>query len=367
MRNLSIIIIFSFLSVLNIYGQSAGEEGGESAELSLRIKSMNFIKNNEYYNPVIEGYTMPGFFFQPEVIYVPSAKVTLRAGTHLLKYWGTEKFSQVKPVYSVTLNLSEKISFTIGTLSGSDSHRLFDPHFNSERLYNSYFENGAQFRVLNDNLFSDTWLGWENFIFKGDSTREIFNFGESFRYTFSPVAGFLHFEVPVQIQFKHFGGQISNYPEHVETYFNLAAGLRINADLANKRYGQVGVEYLQFINKVFAGESPSGISHGYSSWIRLHYTWKALYIGAAYWNAHDFYAPNGNQIYGSVSDYEPHLVIPDRRIISNFVYITFLPESYLELFLGLDTYYDVDLKRLDNSVTVHLNFDRLIKLKTFKH
>jgi hypothetical protein len=367
MRNIAITFIIIFITVLNINGQSGEETGSQSGELSLRIKSMNFIKNNEYYNPIVEGYTMLGFFFQPELVYAPSEKVTLRAGTHLLKYSGTKKFSQVRPVFSTTLDLSEKTSLTIGTLSGSDRHRLFDPHFNSERFYNAYVEDGFQLTSLNDKIFTDTWLSWENFIFKGDSTREIFTFGESFKYTSSPVAGFLQFEVPVQVQLKHFGGQISNYPEHVETYFNLATGLRINIDLADKRYGQAGIEYLQFINKVFAGESASGISYGYSSWIRLHYTYKALYIGAAYWNAHNFYAPNGNPIYGSVSDYQPDVVIPDRRIITNFLYLTLLPESYLGLFLGLDTYYDTDLKRLDNSITLHLNFDKLIKLATLKH
>jgi hypothetical protein len=367
MRNLAIILITVFIPVWESYGQSAPETGSEPGELSLRVKSINFIKNNEYYNPVIEGYTMPGFFFQPELVYAPTGKVTLHAGTHLLKYWGTEKFSQVRPVFSTSLDLSKNTSLILGTLSGSDKHRLFDPHFNSERLYSAYVEDGVQLTSKNDNLFNDTWLSWENFIFKGDSTREIFTFGESFRYTSSPVAGFLQFEVPLQFQLKHFGGQISNYPEQVETYFNLATGVRINIDLADKRYGQAGIEYLQFINKVFAGESPTGISNGYSSWIKLHYTYKAFYIGAAYWKAHDFYAPNGNPIYGSVSDYQPGEVIPERRIISNFFYLTLLPESYLELFLGLDTYYDVDLKRLDNSITLHLNFDKLFRLATLKH
>jgi hypothetical protein len=367
MRNLAITFIIIFITIWKSYGQSAEETGSQPGELSLRIKSLNFIKNTEYYNPIVEGYTIPGFFFQPELIYAPSGKVALRAGTHLLKYWGTEKFSQIRPVFSATLDLSENTSLTLGTLSGSDRHRLFDPHFNSERLYTAYVEDGFQLTSKNDHLFSDTWLSWENFIFKGDSTREVFTFGESFRYTSSPVAEFLHFEVPVQVQLKHFGGQISNYSEPVETFLNLATGLRLNADLAEKRCGQAGIEYLQFINNEFNGESQSGISYGYASWIRLHYTFKALYFGAAYWKSHNFFAPNGNPIYGSVSDYQPGVVIPDRRIISNFVYLTLLPESYLELFLGLDTYYDVDLKRLDNSITLHLNFDKLFKLVTLKH
>ena len=171
----------------------------------------------------------------------------------------------------------------------------------------------------------------------------------------------------MQLQFKHFGGQITNYQEPVKTYFNFATGLRINIDLAEKRYGQAGIEYLQFINNEFPGKSVAGISNGNASWLRLHYSYKALYIGAAYWKAHNFFAPNGNAIYGSVIDNQAKFVVPCRRIISNFVYLTLLPESYLELFLGLDTYYDINLKRMDYAIALHLNFDKLIKLVTLKH
>ncbi len=367
MRYLAITIILLIVTILNIYGQITEETGTQSGDLSLRIKNINFVKNNEYYNPIIEGYTLLGYFFQPELVYTPSRKVTLRAGTHLLRYSGADKYSQIRPVFSTTLNFSGKTSLTLGTLSGSDKHRLLDPHFDGERLYSAYVEDGFQFTTSNDHLFNDTWLSWENFIFKGDTTREVFTVGESFRYTSSPVAEFIQFEIPVQVQFKHFGGQISNYPEPVETYFNLATGLRINFDLAQKRFGQAGIEYLQFINNELNGESEPGISDGYASWIRLHYTYKAIYIGAAYWKSHNFFAPNGNAIYSSVSEYQEDVVIPDRKLITNYFYLTLLPESYLELFLGLETYYDVDLKRMDSALTLHLNFDKLIKLAALKH
>jgi hypothetical protein len=367
MRSLAITIFTFLVSVCNIFGQAKEETGTQTGDLSLRIKSIAFVRDDEYSSPVIEGYTLPGFFFHPELVYAPSAKFNISAGVHLLKYAGKEKFSQIKPVLSASLKLSEKTTLTIGTLSGSQRHRMFDPHFNSERLYSAYSEDGFQLTSVNDHFFNDTWLSWENFIVKGDSTREIFTFGESFKYTSSPVADFIRFEVPVQIQFKHFGGQISNYTEQVETFFNMATGLRINFDLAQKRYGETGIEYLQFINNQLNGVSASGISHGYASWLRFHYTYKALYLGAAYWKSHNFFAPNGDNIYGSVSDYQPNVVVPERKIISNFVYLTLLPESYLEFFFGLDTYYDVIDKRLDYALTLHLNFDKLVRLATLKN
>jgi hypothetical protein len=369
MRYLPITFFLFYLTTWELSGQvnEITNAPPGAGDLSLQLKSISFVKNNEYFNPVTEGYTMLGFFLQPQLVYTPSGKISLCAGIHLLKFHGTAKFSQVRPVFSASLNLTENTVLRIGTLDGSEKHRLFDPHFNSERLYNAYAEDGFQLKTDNSRLFNDTWLSWENYIFKGDTTREIFTFGESFSYKFSPIADNILIEVPVQVQFKHFGGQISNYPEHVETFFNFAAGLRINIDIAGRKYGQAGIEYLQFMNNELNGESQSGITNGQASWLRFHYTYKAITFGAAYWKSHDFYAPDGNAIYSSVSDYQRNVIIHDRKIITNNLSLKFLPESYFELFLGLDTYYDINLKRLDNSITLHLNFDKLIRLATIKH
>jgi hypothetical protein len=385
-RYLSVTVILLIFSAWNIYGQTGDETGKTNGELSIRIKSLSFFKDNEYFNTIgqskfnlisslpgfvdksqwVEGYTLVGFFLQPEFVYSPSNKVTIRAGAHLLKYSGLKKFSEIKPVFSATVKLMESTSLTIGSLSGSDRHQLFDPHFNSERLYTDYSEDGFQSTTSTDHIFNDNWTSWEKFIVKGDSIREIFTIGESFKYTSSTVADFLQFEVPVQFQFKHFGGQISNFPEHIETYFNFASGLRVNIDVAEKRYGQAGIEYLRFFNNEFPRRPVSGITHGNASWYRFHYTYKVFYFGLYYWQSHNFFAPNGNSIYGSVIDTRSTFVIPDRKIITNAIFLTLTPESYISLYVGVESYYDVCLKRMDNAITLHLNFDKLIKLTTLK-
>lgn len=366
-----ITLIFFFLLFFsnisnNISGQASAETKQQSGDLSLRIKSVSFIENNEFFNPVVEGYTLLGFFLQPELVYTPSSKVSLSAGAHLLKYYGTEKFSQIRPVFSTILNFSEKTSLTLGTLSGPDKHHLLDPHFYSERFYNKYVEDGIQLTHLNDHIFTDTWISWENYIIKGDSTREQFTAGESFLYSSSPIADFIRIEVPVQIQFKHLGGQISDYTQQLQSFMNIAAGMRVNFDIGKKKFGQAGIEYLQFINQSRAGDTTAAVTHGNASWIRLHYSYKSLQFATGYWKAHDFYAPNGNPIFGSVSDYQPDLVIHDRSLITNSFSIRFLPASSLELYFAVDLYYDTAIKRLDQAYTLHLNFDKLINLASSK-
>ena len=158
MRITLAILLLLYITANNTFGQPSGDSKPQSGDLSLRIKSINFVENNEFYNPIVEGYTLLGFFLQPELIYTPSGKVSLRAGAHFLKYYGTEKFSQIRPVFSTTLYFSEKTSLTLGTLSGPDKHHFFDPHFYSERLYNEYVEDGIQLTHVNDHIFTDTWI-----------------------------------------------------------------------------------------------------------------------------------------------------------------------------------------------------------------
>jgi hypothetical protein len=366
MRHLFTIFTLLLLFIPGIRGQEKKDTLSVPGKVYLSLKNINFIKNNEYFNPIIEGYTLVGYFIQPVIVFYPAEKIKLQLGTHLLSYAGADKLSCAKLVFSTTFNFSDNTFLTLGTLNGSDKHRMLDPHFDKERLYNLYTENGLQLVTENNHLFSDSWLSWENFIFKGDTTREVFTFGESFRYTSGKIADIFKVEVPVQLQFKHFGGQISNYTEHIETYFNLAAGVRINVDIAGKRPGAAGIEYFQFLNNELTKTGVNGLTRGYASWIRFHFNYKPVYFGSYYWKSHNFFSPNGNAIYSSVSTVTDNLVVSDRRIWTNSFYLTAQPISCLEIFFGVDAYYDMNLKRMDTALALHLNFEKLIRLATLR-
>ena len=356
----AIFLLFTLSSVCNC------DTIPEPGKLYLRFLNINFVRDDEYSNPVIEGYTLIGFFVQPTLVYSPSQKISLQLGAHLLDYSGTNKFSLVKPVFSTTYNFASHFYLIAGTLQGSDSHRMFDPHFNKERLYNAYSEDGVEVRFLNDHFFNDIWVSWEHFIFKGDTSREIFTSGESFSWKSPVVDNFLSFEVPVQLQFKHFGGQISNYPEQVETYFNTAAGIIARSDLKGSRKADLGASLLFFNGKCLTMNAPSGINSGNGQWYRIFGEYSIARIEAGYWRSHDFYAPNGNFIFSSVSDHLPGVVVHERRIITCTAGITAYPGNIISFYLGFDGYYDTDLRKFDTAFTLHMRFDRLFRLTDFK-
>ena len=366
MKHLLLVIVFSLNFIFPVISQTdTKDQKKEIGDLSLGLRNINFVKNNEYYSPVIEGYTLVGYFFQPTLVYSPNSKLHISGGVHLLYYAGTKGFTIAKPVFSTRYNFSDKTSLTIGTLNGSDKHQMFDPHFDLERGYSAYAEDGFQFVSAGDSYFNDTWISWENFIFKGDTTREIFTFGQSFRYKTPEIAGFISAEFPVQLQAKHKGGQISNYDESVETYLNLAAGPKLNFPIADNRFGTLSVEYTKFIYRQVPPE-PLLMNSGQADWFRFYYTYKILSVMEGYWKSHDFYAPNGNTIYSSVSDYQDGLIVPDRKILTTSFYLTAHPVEGLELFFGMDFYYDMIRKKTDSSMALHLSFDRLVHLMDMK-
>jgi hypothetical protein len=347
-------------------GEKEEEPGNKNGDLSLRVKNVNFIEDNEFFNPIVEGYTLLGFFIQPELIYKPASKITLSAGVHVMKYHGLEKFSQIRPVFSTILKFDNKTSLTLGTLSGPDKHQLFDQHFFDERFYNQYVEDGIQLLHSDNHIFTDTWVSWENFIFKGDSAREQFTSGESFRYTSSPVADFITFSLPVQLQVKHFGGQISDYAEKTESFFTASGGLNVNFAINKSKSGQAGIEFLQFVNWMRSGDYISGINRGYASLIKGYYSYKAARIETGFWSAHNFYAPNGNPIYSCVSTVKPGVAIHNRKIITTSASVRFFPAAPVEFFFGVDLYYDINRNRIDQTYVLHINFDKLISLNSNK-
>lgn len=360
----SLIIIFLFTGF--IQAQEISDKNDLSESLYLKLTNFNFIKNNEYFNPLTEGYSLIGYFIQPSLIYRPTDKLAIQLGTHILNYAGSDKKIKPQMVFSTTYNIARNTSLTLGTLNGSDKHRLSDPHFDKERVYKFYTENGLEFITKNNNLFNDTWISWEHFIFKGDTTREVFTAGESFNYSSPFFSETFNIEFPVQIQFKHYGGQISNYSGHVITYFNMSAGARFNIKLADGRFGMASAEYDRFIFKELTSKGDIGIRNGTGNWFKVIYKYKSLGISSAYWRSTDFFAPNGNPIYSSVSDYNPGLIISGRSIWTNSVTLMTAPYDFFNLYLGLDLYYDTDLKHLDSSLALHLNFNKLIRLINFR-
>jgi hypothetical protein len=82
----------------------------------------------------------------------------------------------------------------------------------------------------------------------------------------------------------------------------------------------------------------------------------------AYWKSHNFYTPDGNLIYSSISGYAGRSVLHDRDLFNTSLYLTLNPVKDLELYLGFDFYYDLNAKVMYSAAALHLNFNEIFKL-----
>jgi hypothetical protein len=124
--------------------------------------------------------------------------------------------------------------------------------------------------------------------------------------------------------------------------------------------------YLFFSGSSIFGNAPSGVNNGYSGWYKLFYSLRAAEIETGFWSSHNFYAPNGNFIFSSFSDYQENLIISDRKIITGLLNIRLLYSDLLEFYAGFNGYYDTSLKHFDYAFSIHLRFNKLIKIASIR-
>ena len=338
----------------------------DTALLGFRFKNINFMRDNEYANPLTEGYTLLGFLIQPSFVYSPVPVIKMSLGVQLQSYAGAASINSPVLIFSTSFRLTRKTTLVLGTLDGCEKHRLDDPVFYRERMYTAQTESGLRLFSEDEHLFLDIWVNWENFVFKNDTTREKFFIGVSFNYL-SP--GFLNgfsLEVPLQMVFRHLGGQISNYPEHVETFYDGSVGLKLNYDISGGRGGRLSLEYKQLRFQYISAHGEFSIKYGDASWIRLNYNIGQFRFGTWYWRGHDFYAPEGNPIYSSVSERTPGLIVPDRSVWTTSAGFTIHPVKFFELYAGAESYFDLRSNHLDAALMLHMRFDQTFTLKKFR-
>ncbi len=335
---------------------------------SLRIGAdlLPFIKNNEYFNNIVEGYTLFGYQLKPYLSLYPSKNVRIDAGGYFLRDFGGHRFRQIKPYFMVKYVVPH-FSIIFGDIEGTLTHRILEPLYDFERIINKRMEEGLQFKWDSRKLNIDTWINWENFIQLGDSDQEIFNAGLQANYYLVNVSSFT-LSIPLQVLARHHGGQINVGNAPVYTVYNTATGIRAGLRFRKRSW----LEVLQFEGYYlgYSGEAISSVvpysgGNGILAQFMAGNRFVNLYV--SYWKGHDFYAPIGTPYYQSVSvTYAgDHYSEADRNLL--FFRLCFqkkLSEN-LDLAFRFEPIYDLDNHILDHSESLYLRFNtswHLLKL-----
>lgn len=121
------------------------EESIHADDLRLSLYSFTFFKDNEYFNKIVDGYTLFGTQLNPQLVYYPTKDLRLEAGVFLWKDFGNPELKQVRPTYRATWTVN-KHQFILGNIRANLNHNYIEPLFNFERVMLNPLEEGLQYR-----------------------------------------------------------------------------------------------------------------------------------------------------------------------------------------------------------------------------
>lgn len=288
--------------------------------LFFELDNISFFKNNEYAGSMMDGYTLPGLWVQPKLVYYPFENIKLEAGAHMLRFWGANRYPNyayqdiaewkgsqfqkgfhVLPFFRVQVALSEHVDVVLGSLYGGSNHHLIEPLYNPELNLSADPEAGLQLLYTSKHIDVDVWVNWESFIFKNDTHQEAFTFGLSSSVRFNAPDSRFHFYAPIQVLAQHRGGEIDTLVDNsVQTLMNAAVGVGCKWNTGHPVFKNVKLEvdavgYSQQAGDIWPFDKGGGIFTQASADI---YDFR---VKAAYFTCHDFISMLGIPFYGTVS------------------------------------------------------------------
>lgn len=338
----------------SVFEQRMSVEPADSNKLFIGINVLGFTKDNEYFDTVIDGYTLFGYQLNPYLSYNISKNVRLDAGVYVQKDFGNDDYSKVQPTLSLKIR-NNNFNFIFGTLEGSTHHRLIEPLYDFERVLNGRLENGAQIIWMKDKgLFLDAWIDWQKMIYTNSTEPERFVSGVSFNKTLFTF-GTMHVDLPLQLVASHEGGQIDTVDNEVITSFNMAVGVTLEGTGSGivKNWG-VKLYAASFNTNA---NTPVFNEEGFGLLLNPYVTTTfGLTVMGSYWYGDRFLTVEGSPLYASANDqYLPRIDKRREFVMLRFLYDLKVADG-LTLTARAEPFYDTYAETIEYSFGLYLNF-----------
>ena len=330
----------------------------QAGDLRFSLHSFTFFKDNEYFNPIVEGYTLFGTQLNPQLVYYPTKDLRLEAGVFLWKDFGNPALRQVRPTFRATWTHGAS-QFIFGNIKANLNHGYIEPLFDFERVILKPLEEGLQYRLNTRRVFLDVWVDWLKQEYAGVNYQEQIAGGlsSSFRVTGdnSPV----QVSIPLQFTARHQGGQIDTLHAPIQTLFDYASGVVARVPLSGRVLQAVRLNAYGLLYD----------DHSLANYRLPFQTGKGLYLNGtletryvdlmlSYWQGHQFYAPLGGNYYQSIASRygTPGYTDAERRLLLVRLLRDFRITDAAAVTVRVEPVYDVNAKLLDFSFGVYLNF-----------
>jgi hypothetical protein len=328
---------------------------------SLRILSFN--KNNEYYNRIVNGFTLFGTRFTPSFGYQLHEQVNIQGGIFLQKDFGNNNLTYAIPYFSILYDWNNS-QLIFGNYNGSIHHRMLEPLEDFERLLMDTPENGIQYLYNSEKIFFDAWINWEKMIYQDSPFKEEVSGGMVTQYDLIKNDGntaTLHY----QFRGYHRAGQIDlAQGQPLVTRFNNAFGASYH-----KKYDEGFIHghkwegyFLHFIDNSNDFRLP--YTQGYGYYINGTVETKIGDFMLSYWQGENFYSYKGGRLYQSYStDPNSRFFEDQRQLLILRVMNEFHIGKSSTLLLRFEPYWDINNQLFEFSHAIYFNIFKTLPIK----
>lgn len=353
-----LIFLFVFLNKaktqsFNDFFTDTDKNTDSTKTLVLNIENLNFLKNNEYFNPYVNGYTLLGYWLKPQIVYNASKRLSFTAGIHAQKYSGIDAFSQFFPLFNVNFKAGKKSYLIFGSLESSLNHNVSDYLLNEEFYLTHNCENGLQFIHDGKILKSDTWLDWRQFIFQGSTYPEILLFGTS-----NTIRLLDKNQSQLNLRFaalaSHVGGQIDCSNTNVQTIINSQSGVDYYLTTYSKKLSKIRLftHYYTALDQSPTKSLKYLYGYGVNSGIELSSNYYDLRL--EHWFGEYYFSKFSNQMFNSMHIDNPQHTEDQRAFVNTHLLIKYDKISFVKFGFGLNFYCDLYNRRVDYSMEFHV-------------
>jgi hypothetical protein len=329
-----------------------------SGDLRISLNAFTFFKDNEYFNDIVQGYTLFGTQLNPQLVYYPIKDLRFEAGVFLWKDFGNPQLRQVRPTFRATWTKGNQ-QFIFGNIRPHLNHNYIEPLFDFERVMLKPLEEGLQYRLNTKRVSLDVWVDWLRQEYPGVAYQEQIAGGlrSSFRLTSdnSPV----QVSIPFEFTARHAGGQIDTLHAPIQTLFNYASGVVARLPLNRSVVKAVRLNAYGLLFKDNSmGNYRLPFQNGNALYLNGTLETRYADLMLSYWQGHQFYAPLGGKYYQSVAAREgtPGYTDSNRKLLLVRLLRDFRVSDAAAVTVRVEPVYDFNRKLLDFSFGVYLNF-----------
>lgn len=325
-------------------------------KLYLHIPTLSFIKNNEYFGPLVEGHTLAGYQIHPYFNYISFPGITTKLGLFLQRDWAATKvFSTIAPTFTLQYQKGDA-TFLIGTLDGVQQHRLLRPLCDAEKALTQSPETGLRLYHVGKRTFVDLWLHWITLLDKATHTAEELMAGFSYEQLLVDTDS-LTLQLPLQVLLYHLGGQ--GVPVKDYSLWVGALGTRINFPISKSGFFRSLGGEVYYITSCYVKKPPRPFptGHAFYGQITCQTAWVSLQ--ASYWNAYEFSSENlGHPLYQSIQLLNKHVTHQETHRHLAFLYVNYTHNlnKELALVLHINPYYDINQHVLEHEAGLYISY-----------